>query len=83
MSFNPDPEAVIPGVVKGVLNALEAASKHTSVKRFVLTSSSSAALLPPLNEEVVVDESMYPLVRDDTKQSHLLTRIQTHGTILL
>lgn len=57
VSFSSDPQAVIPKVVKGVLNALEAASKHSSVKRFVLTSSSSAALLPPLNEQVIVDES--------------------------
>jgi nucleoside-diphosphate-sugar epimerase len=56
--MSPDPNAVIPKVVAGVLNVLEAASKHASVKRFVLTSSSSAALIPSPNEKIVVDESM-------------------------
>lgn len=58
--MSPDPEAVIPFVVAATMNALQAASKHASVKRFVLTSSSSAALLPPLNEKVIVTEGMRP-----------------------
>lgn len=58
MSMSPDPNAVIPKVVAGVLNVLEAASKHASVKRFALTSSSSAALIPSPNEKIIVDESM-------------------------
>lgn len=53
-----DPDTVIPNVVTGITNALEAASRHPSVKRFVLTSSSSAALIPQTNVEMVVDESM-------------------------
>jgi nucleoside-diphosphate-sugar epimerase len=58
VSMSPDPNAVIPKVVAGVLNVLEASSKHASVKRFVLTSSSSAALIPSPNEKIIVDESM-------------------------
>ena len=56
--MNSDPKVVIPNVVAGTLNPLEAASKHESVKRFVLTSSSAAALIPRPNEEIIVDESM-------------------------
>jgi nucleoside-diphosphate-sugar epimerase len=42
--LSPDPNAVTPKAVAGTLNALRAASKQ-SLKRFVLTSSSAAALL--------------------------------------
>lgn len=44
MSFNPDANQVIPVSVGGTLNALKAAYAESSVKRFVLTSSSVAAL---------------------------------------
>lgn len=56
--MSPDPNAVIPKVIKGVLNPLEAASKNSSVKRFVLTSSTAAALVARTNEALTVDESM-------------------------
>lgn len=45
-TFNDDPKVVVDGVVAGTLNFLRAAAREPSVKRFVLTSSSSAALTP-------------------------------------
>ncbi|KAJ6104764.1 NAD dependent epimerase/dehydratase [Penicillium sp. IBT 18751x] len=60
VSFNDDPNLVIPWVVRAVENVLEAASRHSSIKRFVLTSSSSAVLIPAPNKEGVrVDESTW------------------------
>ncbi|WAO87457.1 Epimerase domain-containing protein [Fusarium falciforme] len=44
-SFAPDPNDVIPQAIAFAENALKSAYKETSVKRFVLTSSSSAAVL--------------------------------------
>ncbi|KAL9109853.1 MAG: hypothetical protein Q9227_005556 [Pyrenula ochraceoflavens] len=46
VSFSPDPNAVIPPTIAGVLSALRAAAKTPSVKRFVYTSSSTAAANP-------------------------------------
>ncbi|KAL3952496.1 hypothetical protein ACCO45_012439 [Purpureocillium lilacinum] len=46
MTFDCDPNTVIPPAVAGALNALKAAYAQPSVKRFVLTSSSTAAYLP-------------------------------------
>lgn len=43
-TFNDDPKQVIDGVVHGVEAFLSAANKEKSVQRFVLTSSSTAAL---------------------------------------
>lgn len=45
MTFGADPNAVIPPAVAFALNALQSAYKEASVKRFVLTSSSSAAVI--------------------------------------
>ncbi|KAI8677651.1 Epimerase domain-containing protein [Fusarium keratoplasticum] len=44
-SFAPDPSDVIPQAIAFAENALKSAYKENSVKRFVLTSSSSAAVL--------------------------------------
>jgi len=44
MSFVNEADQVIPITVAGALNALKAAYAEPSVKRFVLTSSSSAAV---------------------------------------
>lgn len=52
--MDPDPNKVIPGTIKGTVNALAAAAKEPSVKRFVLTSSSSSALIPKPNDRVTV-----------------------------
>ena len=42
-TFGEDPDEIIGGVVRGIEAILEAANKESSVKRFVLTSSSTAA----------------------------------------
>lgn len=68
--MSPEPETVIPRVVSATINALEAAaataekrddaagSESRSVKRVVLTSSSTAAFISrPGVEGVRVDES--------------------------
>ncbi|KAJ5129101.1 NAD dependent epimerase/dehydratase [Penicillium atrosanguineum] len=60
VSFNNDPNSVVPWVVRAVENVLKAASRHSSIKRFVLTSSSSAVLVPAVNKKGVrVDESTW------------------------
>ncbi|KAH8427043.1 uncharacterized protein LDX57_004761 [Aspergillus melleus] len=48
MSFNPDPQAVIPGVLAATLNVLKAAAKVRSVERVALTSSVVAAFPGPI-----------------------------------
>ncbi|KAL9082953.1 MAG: hypothetical protein Q9165_008716 [Trypethelium subeluteriae] len=53
-TLSPNPHNVIPGTILGTINALEAASQEPSVKRFVLTSSSLAALMPKPNNPVKV-----------------------------
>jgi nucleoside-diphosphate-sugar epimerase len=50
---------VIPTAVNGTLSALRAAAKQPSVKRFVLTSSSTAAVLPKPNVKFTVDENTW------------------------
>ncbi|KAK5082037.1 hypothetical protein LTR05_007179 [Lithohypha guttulata] len=53
MTFSGKPES-IQGVVRGTELLLQAAAKEESVRRFVLTSSSTAALLPLPNTEFTV-----------------------------
>ena len=55
MTWSPDPNTVIPPTVAGTINGLEAAAKESSVRRFVLTSSASAATLPKPNQEFTTD----------------------------
>lgn len=52
--MDPDPNAVIPGSIKGTVNALTSAAQEESVRRFVLTSSSASALIPKPNNPVTV-----------------------------
>lgn len=53
-----DPNVVIPIAVNSALNALKAARKTPSVKRFVYTSSSMAATIPKPNVEFdITDQS--------------------------
>ncbi|GKT55138.1 aldehyde reductase [Colletotrichum tofieldiae] len=60
MSFDPDPSKVIPPVVSGAVNAIRAAYAELSVKRFVFTSSSTAALSPEPNVPgIIVTESTW------------------------
>jgi nucleoside-diphosphate-sugar epimerase len=54
VSFNPDPNDVIPATEEGVRNILRSAVKEPSVKRFVLTSSSAAVVIPKPNEVINV-----------------------------
>ncbi|KAL4813820.1 hypothetical protein BDW67DRAFT_187409 [Aspergillus spinulosporus] len=53
MSMNPDPEQVVPQMVEGVRNALEAAMGQPQVRRVVYTSSSTAAFISVTNQEGV------------------------------
>ncbi len=59
VSFNPNPNQVVPPVVRGVRNALEAANESGSVKRFVYTSSSIAAVHPTPDTKFHVDSSSW------------------------
>jgi nucleoside-diphosphate-sugar epimerase len=69
-TMDPNPDNVIPGTVAGTRNALEAAAQEPSVKRFVLTSSSTAALIPKPNTRLKVtsdtwnDEAVKQAYRD-------------------
>lgn len=47
---NSDPNVAIPVVIKGTINALEAAATEPSIKRLVLTSSSGACTAPKPNK---------------------------------
>lgn len=58
-TLDPNPHNVIPGTVAGTVNALEAAAQEPSVKRFVLTSSSLAALTPKPNHLVQVTSATW------------------------
>ncbi|OAP58308.1 hypothetical protein AYL99_07398 [Fonsecaea erecta] len=59
VSFSSDPDAVIPGVIASTVNLLRAAAAEQSVKSFVLTSSSTAALVPEPNKRMTVDENTW------------------------
>lgn len=51
VSFSPNPQDVIPTSIAGAMNALKAANKSPSVKRFVLTGSGTAVLVPKPEQE--------------------------------
>lgn len=59
LTFSPDPNAVIPQTIAGIVNVLKSAAKESSVKRVVYTSSSVAATLPKPNVEFSIDESTW------------------------
>ncbi|CAI7598102.1 hypothetical protein PCG10_009129 [Penicillium crustosum] len=59
VTFGPNPEEVVPWVLRATHNVLEAASRHSDIRRVVMTSSAVAALFPPTNKEGIV-------VREDT-----------------
>ena len=59
MTFSDNPDEVIPIVVKGALNALTAATKEPSIKAFVYTSSSTAALMPQPNKVIKVTKDTW------------------------
>ena len=58
-SFSADPNQVVAPTVAGVLNILRSAARMPSVKRFVLTSSSVAALFPQPGKEITVGADDY------------------------
>ena len=59
MTFVKDPNAVIPEVIAGINNTLAAANTEPKVKRFVFTSSSTAASNPIPNKEFTIDEKTW------------------------
>lgn len=59
LTFSPNPNAVIPQTIAGIVNVLKSATKESSVKRVVYTSSSVAATLPKPNVEFSIDESTW------------------------
>lgn len=54
LTFSSNADEVIPPTVKGALNILTSASKAPSVKSVVYTSSSTAALMPAVNKEIII-----------------------------
>ncbi|KAF2096617.1 aldehyde reductase [Rhizodiscina lignyota] len=54
-----DPNEGVPIVVNGILHALEAAASEPSVKRVVMTSSSTAAASPQPNKVFTMDENTW------------------------
>jgi nucleoside-diphosphate-sugar epimerase len=59
-TLRPQPDIVIPSVVAGTVNILKTAARQNSIKRVVLTSSSTAVLIPTPNERRSVDQSKVP-----------------------
>ncbi|EHL02984.1 putative Aldehyde reductase 2 [Glarea lozoyensis 74030] len=70
LTFKADPNAVIPEVIAGIKSILKSAASSATVKRFVFTSSSTAAASPIPNKvfhidsktwnDAVVDEAWAP-----------------------
>ncbi|KAL5341907.1 putative aldehyde reductase [Aspergillus crustosus] len=59
VSSNLDPEVVISWVKHATLNLLEAAKTENTMKRFVLTSSSSATVSPVPNIPMQIDQDIW------------------------
>ena len=59
VSFDANPNNVVPQVVQSMTNILEAAAKTPTVRRVVYTSSSIAAVHPTPNQRFMVDSSSY------------------------
>lgn len=57
--FSDNPDDVVPPTVAGAINILKSATREPSVKSFVYTSSSTAALFPQPNVEIKVDKSTW------------------------
>ena len=54
-----DPNVAVPMVVNGILHVLQACAKEPSVKRVVMTSSSTAAASPQPNKVFTMDEKTW------------------------
>ncbi|KAI9743079.1 MAG: hypothetical protein M1818_003374 [Claussenomyces sp. TS43310] len=59
VSFDENPNTVIPEVISGVRSILESAAKEPSVKRFVYTSSSTAATAPKPNKKFIITKDTW------------------------
>lgn len=57
--MNPDPEAVIPNSISGAKFILESCLKEPKLKRFVYTSSSTAACLPIPGRKLHLDKKTW------------------------
>ncbi|PKS08375.1 hypothetical protein jhhlp_005319, partial [Lomentospora prolificans] len=90
VTFGSDPEAIIPWVIKASENMLEAAASKPTIKRFVLTSSSTAVVIPVADKEGVrVDEGTFndsavaaawdPATPDDFKFYAVYAASKTQG----
>ena len=74
LTFEEDPDKVIPPTVKGALNILTSATKEASIKSLVLTSSSASALIPHPNEVINVTEDTW-----DTEALDLVDKGEADG----
>lgn len=54
-----DPNYAVPMVVNGILNALKSAAQEPGLRRFVMTSSSTAAADPSPNHVFTIDENSW------------------------
>ncbi|RDL33753.1 NAD(P)-binding Rossmann-fold containing protein [Venustampulla echinocandica] len=59
MTFDADPHKVIPETLAGVNEILKSAAKEPRIKRFVFTSSSTAATAPIPNKEFHIDSDSW------------------------
>lgn len=59
LSFDPDPNKVIPQSIAGAVSVAESAAKEPSVKRFVYTSSSTAITAPKPNVKFEINTKMW------------------------
>lgn len=59
LDFLDDPNAIIPSVISGINNVLDAASTEPKMARFVYTSSSTAATNPKPNKVFDIDENTW------------------------
>ena len=89
MTFSPDPNEVVTPVVRGMKYILRSAAKQPSVKRFVLTSSSTAVLLPshdkPLRvskdtwNDASVEKAWTPPPYTQDRATHVYSASKTEG----
>lgn len=59
LTFKPDPNEIIPSVIAGINETLKSADREPKVKRFVFTSSSTAATNPIPNKKFSIDEKSW------------------------
>lgn len=59
MSFSKDPSKVIPPTVAAVTTILASCLKESSIKSFVYTSSTAAAIRPKVNQKRTIDKNSW------------------------